>query len=164
METLEFLRRHFPNNLSRFFVLDDNGNAFIVGPIGRKGYFDIQMCISADETNFRNVKIWFDKSGSGLTLIHDFADNIRELAISPANDLIYSSIIIGSQVENSTEEDIIDYTKQRSFDTGNITEKNEFVMLLKGSAVLSFEGEKNVMHMKPGDYIKYGGKTIFRRM
>ena len=32
-------------------------------------------------------------------------------------------------------------------------EKNEFVMLLKGSAVLSFEGEKNVMHMKPGDYI-----------
>ena len=91
-----------------------------------KGYFDIQMCISTEVGNFKNVKIWFEKSGSGLTLIHNFEDNIRELAISPANDLIYSSIIIGSEVDNSTEEDIIDYTKQRTYDTGNITEKNEF--------------------------------------
>lgn len=113
-----------------------------------KGYFDIQMCISADETNFRNVKIWFEKSGSGLTLIHDFEDNIRDLAISPANDLIYSSIIIGSQVENSTEEDVIDYTKQRCFDTGNITEKNEFVMtpdLISGS-VTEFEEYAKKIH------------------
>jgi len=91
-----------------------------------KGYFDIQMCISTEEGNFRNVKIWFEKSGSGLTLIHDYDDNIRELAISPANDLIYSSIIIGSDVDITTDEDIIDYTKQRTYDTGNMTEKNEF--------------------------------------
>ena len=91
-----------------------------------KGFFDIQMCIDVEEGNFRNVKIWFEKSGSGLNLIHDFKDNISEVAISPANELMFSTISIGSIVDESTEEDIIDYTKQRSYDTGNITEKNEY--------------------------------------
>lgn len=91
-----------------------------------KGFFDIQMCIDVEEGNFRNVKIWFEKSGSGLNLIHDFKDNISEVAISPANELMFSTISIGSIVDASTEEDIIDYTKQRSYDTGNITEKNEY--------------------------------------
>lgn len=91
-----------------------------------KGFFDIQMCIDVEEGNFRNVKIWFEKSGSGLNLIHDFKDHISEVAISPANELMFSTISIGSIVDASTEEDIIDYTKLRSYDTGNITEKNEY--------------------------------------
>lgn len=92
-----------------------------------KGYFDIQMCINIDESDYKNVTVWFEKSGSGLSEIHNFGDNISEISISPANDLLYSTILIGSQIDEKTEEDIIDYTKQRVYDTGNIVEKNEYV-------------------------------------
>ena len=67
------------------------------------------------------------KSGQGLNEIHNFEDSITDVSITPANDLLYSTIAIGSVVDPKTEEDIIDYTKQRVYDTGNITEKNDYV-------------------------------------
>lgn len=112
-----------------------------------KGFFDIQMCIDVEEGNFRNVKIWFEKSGSGLNLIHDFKDNISEIAISPANELMFSTISIGSIVDESTEEDIIDYTKQRYYDTGNIVERNEYSFTpdnISGSVTEFEEYVKNI--------------------
>ena len=92
-----------------------------------KCYYDIQMCVEVEEGNYKNVKVWFEKSGQGLSEIHNFGSGISDVAISPATDLLYSTIEIGSEVIENTEEDIIDYTKKRVYDTGNIVEKNEYI-------------------------------------
>ncbi len=66
------------------------------------------------------------------------------------------------QTENFKVERIISRGHSSEDDYWYDQEENEWVILLKGNAGLLFEGDENVVILKPGDYINIPSHTKHR--